>query len=106
MTSSNASTFAFDGNGPGTKERAGEYWTGPPIVELISSTGGSGGADCQTEGDGDNDDDDDHDQPRFVRVTLQGIPSVFWKEEEWRDDMVPVSLVFEACFEPGKGKRV
>ena len=47
--------------------------------------------------------------PSFVRVTVQGIPTVFWDENKDddceednvtnRNDMVPVSLVFEACFE-------
>ena len=73
-----------------------EFWTGPPIVELIPAKG-------------------EERRDRFVRVTLQGIPSVFWKEDKdkdgdssgsgssvRKDDMVPLSLVFEACFEPEK----
>jgi len=44
--------------------------------------------------------------PSFVRVTIQGIPSSFWKGKDTnscndRGDMVPVSLVFEGCFQEG-----
>lgn len=69
-------------------------WTGPPIVELFP---GKCGDDLMAS------------VPSFVRITLQGIPTVFWgknKEDDGeegdvtnRDDMVPVSLAFEACFE-------
>jgi len=87
------STYSFDSyDQRGGGKESGEYWTGPPIVELISSNGHV---------------IEKNDNPSFVRVTLQGIPSVFWKEEDCdadvrKDDMVPVSLVFEACFEQGK----
>lgn len=96
------SSYSFDscdhrGGGKGR----GEYWTSPPIVELIPRNGGVHEHDMnvEEEGEGGN--------PSFVRVTLQGIPSIFWKEENRnsdviKDDMVPVSLVFEARFEPEK----
>jgi len=68
-------------------------WTGPPIVELMPGNL-SGKVNSL---------------PSFVRVTVQGIPTVFWDENDdedceegkvtSRNDMVPVSLVFEACFE-------
>jgi len=101
-----------------------DFWTGPPIVELIPGTINDG----KKNGDGRiasaEDDDSDaaadgahnHDSntataagrksnPSMVRVTLQGIPTVFWKDRnsstsmEGSEDMVPVSLVFEGCFE-------
>jgi hypothetical protein len=98
-----------------------EFWTGPPIVELIpaynfnvlgseksrqeeASLGierhGQMGNSCSTN---------------FVRVTLQGIPSMFWQEQECdsgslfrvrKDEfnMIPLSLVFEACFRSETGR--
>lgn len=104
-----------------------EFWTGPPIVELIPAgnrledgnlnTGrgneGEKEEDCsgvdpeELEQSDKERKDDSLSNANFVRVTLQGIPSVFWKEQESdsgvhlrKDDMVPLSLVFEACFEP------
>uniref|UniRef100_A0A7S3Q2W7 Uncharacterized protein n=1 Tax=Chaetoceros debilis TaxID=122233 RepID=A0A7S3Q2W7_9STRA len=70
-------------------------WTGPPIVELIPGHAST---------------DDETAVPSTVRITVQGIPTVFWhrSSEEFcdknnssitQDDMVAVSLVFEACFE-------
>jgi len=112
-----------------------EFWTGPPIVELIPAgsrledahvdadvdvdsnddrRGGEGkeegsssiSGEEQGHGDGERK-DDTLSNANFVRVTLQGIPSVFWQEQESdlgihlrKDDMVPLSLVFEARFEP------
>lgn len=95
------SSYSFDScdQRGGGKER-GEFWTTPPIVELISGHGTNG-----------NDLEKPHESnPSFVKVTLQGIPSVFWEEEECgsdarKDDMVPVSLVFEARFEQENRSR-
>mmetsp|Transcript_5965 Transcript_5965/g.6522 ORF Transcript_5965/g.6522 Transcript_5965/m.6522 type:complete len:94 (+) Transcript_5965:548-829(+) len=63
-------------------------------------------------------------EPSYVRITIQGIPSSFWKgnnndetnqntsslslydgftTSNERDDMVPVSLIFEACFQEEVG---
>jgi hypothetical protein len=67
-------------------------WTGPPIVELVRGKplGDSGNVIGPI-------------LPSRVKITLQGIPTVFWKENEGKDsckkDMVPISLCFEACFE-------
>lgn len=122
----------------GGKVKGGmEFWTGPPIVELIPAgsrledahvdadvdvdvdsnddrRGGEGkeegsssiSGEEQGHGDGERK-DDTLSNANFVRVTLQGIPSVFWQEQESdlgihlrKDDMVPLSLVFEARFEP------
>lgn len=80
-----------------------EFWTGPPIVELFPAYNfnvGQMGNSCSTN---------------FVRVTLQGIPSVFWQEQECdsgslfrvrKDEfnMIPLSLVFEACFSSETGR--
>ena len=119
----NESHFSHGGK---VKEERREFWTGPPIVELIPAekrTKGRGmvmvnGVELDVELDGDKEigdlDGHGHDKSgkeesnaNFVRVTLQGIPSVFWQEQESdsglrvrKDDMVPLSLVFEACFEP------
>lgn len=64
-------------------------WTGPPIVELIR------GKAMRT--------DSDPMEPSRVRISLQGIPTVFWEKHEGKDscqkDMVPISMCFEACFE-------
>jgi hypothetical protein len=115
----NESHFSHGGK---VKEERREFWTGPPIVELIPArkrTHGRGmvmvnGLELELELDGEKEGEDSHDKSEkeesnanFVRVTLQGIPSVFWQEQESdsgvrvrKDDMVPLSLVFEACFEP------
>lgn len=67
-------------------------WTGPPIVELVRG-----------KPLGDNGDVMGPHLPSRVKITLQGIPTVFWQEHEGKDsckkDMVPISLCFEACFE-------
>jgi len=123
----NESHFSHGGK---VKEERREFWTGPPIVELIPAkkrTQGRGmvmvnGLELDLELDGEKEIGDLHghghghghdksekeeSNANFVRVTLQGIPSVFWQEQESdsglrvrKDDMVPLSLVFEACFEP------
>lgn len=101
-----------------------EFWTGPPIVELIPARnrkhergmvmaneleleGRDLDHDGEKEGGHDKSEKANESNANFVRVTLQGIPSVFWQEQESdsgirvrKDDMVPLSLVFEACFEP------
>ena len=70
-----------------TDSGRGEGWTSPPIVELI-----------QSERAIDNTlPVENSEVPSFVRITLQGIPSSFWRNRK-ADDMVPVSMVFEACF--------
>ena len=97
-------------------ERGGkgrEFWTGPPIVELVpvpkanNDAHGPMGEENSVDVDVDANVGIQKSDVSFVRVTLQGIPSVFWKEEgcdsdNVKDDMVPLSLVFEACFEPEK----
>jgi hypothetical protein len=105
---------SYDQRGAGEKRR-GEYWTGPPIVELISSKPSSPSGQVeeqqqQQEGVVEKKSGVEV-PPNFVKVTLQGIPSVFWKAKEEdcdsdvrKDDMVPISLVFEACFEQGKNE--
>jgi len=104
---------SYDQRGAGEKRR-GEYWTGPPIVELISSkpSSPSGQVEEQQQQEGVVEKKSGVEvPPNFVKVTLQGIPSVFWKAKEEdcdsdvrKDDMVPISLVFEACFEQGKNE--
>jgi len=76
---------------PGVTANSGRGggWTSPPIVELIQSErdtidGGSTSENSEV--------------PSFVRITLQGIPSSFWKEDK-SSDMTPVSMIFEACFQ-------
>lgn len=87
-----------------------EFWTGPPIVELIPSCGPFVlGSHEETNNIDDMDGTiaQDRDEGRsIVKVTIQGIPSVFWQEQDsdsgsrnmGKDDMIPLSLVFEACF--------
>lgn len=70
-------------------------WTCPPTVQLIPGIDASGHKN-RFQG--------------FVKVIVQGIPSVFWKDvnedEDWcgeminkkRKHMVPISLCFEASF--------
>jgi hypothetical protein len=92
-------------------------WTNPPIVELIPSCGNVMTSDTSSTASLVN----GKRAPSLVRVTIQGIPSSFWNgsdessgtidsddatnsrnsgsTENERDDMVPVSLVFEACFQ-------
>lgn len=64
-------------------------WTGPPIVELIRGKTTANNSDPS--------------EPSRVRISLQGIPTVFWQKNEGKDscqkDMVPISMCFEACFE-------
>ena len=70
-----------------TDSGRGEGWTSPPIVELI-----------QSDRDIDGSTSEKSEAPNFVRITLQGIPSSFWKEPK-SSDMTPVSMIFEACFQ-------
>jgi len=94
-----------------------EFWTGPPIVELIPACRfdglgthktGEGKSSLSVARNGQS--GNTFTNTNFVRVTLQGIPSVFWQEQEECDsgssfrvrkeefNMIPLSLVFEACF--------
>jgi hypothetical protein len=75
---------------PGVTANSGRGggWTSPPIVELIQSERDIDGGSTS----------ENSEVPSFVRITLQGIPSSFWKEDKSRD-MTPVSMIFEACFQ-------
>lgn len=100
-----------------------EFWTGPPIVELIPAYNFDGLGSHKTGEEQSSwsmvgrEGQSGHACTNFVRVTLQGIPSVFWQEQECdsgslfrvRNDefnMIPLSLVFEACFSSETAGRV
>lgn len=95
--SASAAVFARYDLGVNELNHGRDLWTGPPIVELIPSQSSSSSSVHENDGD---------DKPNMVRVILQGIPTVFWKDDGFGgsaatggdSDMVPVSLVFESCF--------
>ena len=139
----------------GKSIKSGYYgeWTNPPIIELIDTTSTNNVKSSVKTDDSITEVSEfgNHTKgPSFVRVTIQGIPSFFWKhhtsntkhgtsstitttsaastEEDCenqiktttksggnmpdgergnndRDDTVPISLIFEACFHDEGGQR-
>ena len=90
----NATSNSFDAESHGgIVKNEGEFWTGHPIVELVPHW-------ARKHHDGGN----DHfcDNASLVRVTLQGIPSGLHVR---KDDMVPLSLVFEAFFQSDEMRK-